>query len=157
MKYEDVTQRDFNFTSRYQMACPGGSCNTVSNVVTLVRAARKAKRMLLEQVCQLAYSDPTRAPTVPQSFAEGQPPLFPGKTWEELDVYNSVVFEKANPDNKKTVKEICSYYTPGLPYGWGQEPVEVDDHTGPIDWRPASTYQLHMAEVEVDPETGKSM
>jgi CO/xanthine dehydrogenase Mo-binding subunit len=154
MKYEDVTQRDFNFTSRYQLACPGGSCNTVSNVATLVRAARKAKRMLLEQVCQLAYSDPTRAPTVPQSFAEGQPALFPGKTWEELDVYDSVVFEKANPDNSHTVKEICSYYTPGLPYGWGQEPVEVDDHTGPIDWRPASTYQLHMAEVEVDPETG---
>ena len=38
----------------------------------------------------------------------GLPPAhFPGKKAEDLDVKDGFVFEKANPSNKKTVKEVA--------------------------------------------------
>jgi CO/xanthine dehydrogenase Mo-binding subunit len=151
VKYEDVTHRIFNTSLGLEFQAPGGSTGMVANGPTVVRLARKAKAMLLDLATQGRPLGPSKTP---REYTDPRPAVFPGKKPEELDCKDSVVFEKANPTNKKTVKEVVTAY-------WGnsrtdilQEPVVVDDFTGPIDWRFAHAQQIHMTEVEVDPETG---
>jgi CO/xanthine dehydrogenase Mo-binding subunit len=83
--------------------------------------------------------------------------MFPDKMSEDLDIRNSIVFEKANPDNKKTVKEVVQNYET-----WGSG----EGHLGPAifiyDLVPrytGETYPMGRSvffhEVEVDPDTGK--
>jgi len=156
--YDQVEQRGFSKDVGYEIQHPGGSTNTVAMTPSLSRAARKAKRMLLERATTQQYADPAKdfrevAPIpTPQpggtaNANAGTAAAFAGKKPEELDVKDGYVFEIAAPDNKKTVASICSSAT-------GQEPVIVDDYTGPMDGRYSACLQFHMLEVEVDPDTG---
>jgi CO/xanthine dehydrogenase Mo-binding subunit len=152
VKYEDVTHRPFNTSLGLEFQCPGGSTGMVANGPTAVRMARKAKQMLLELACQTRPKGTSKAP---REYSEPAPARFPDKKPEELDVKDGIVFEKANPDNKMTVKDVVNAYWGSSRQNVIREPVKVDDYTGPIDWRYAHCQQVHMTEVEVDPETGK--
>jgi CO/xanthine dehydrogenase Mo-binding subunit len=127
----------------FALMTPDGSCNLCSNAEVLRKAAAKAKKMLLELAA----------------------PMF-GVKPEELDVRDSVVYVKAAPERRKTLKEVMgeaksmpqhvscvfwtkppiiawAWHTQGL---WGQA-LETE--------RPRLCRQAHFMEVEVDPETGE--
>jgi len=86
-------------------------------------------------------------------MTHGRAASFPDKTPEELDVADGIIFEKANPENKKTIRETIGHVFSGR--GHQDEPVIIEDYTGPCDARIPHTKQCHVCEVEVDPETGK--
>ena len=118
-----------------------GSCNLISNGFVVRQAAQKAKRMLLDLA-----SDRFNLPA------------------ESLDVREGFVFEKGNPENRASIREIVKLNMPmnnasavltdppifGIAWHgqglWGQA-IE----TG----RPRLCRQAHFVEVEVDPETGQ--
>jgi CO/xanthine dehydrogenase Mo-binding subunit len=84
-------------------------------------------------------------------------PLFPGKKPEDLDIRDSMVFEKMNPDNRKTVAEVANEF-------WNADPAIAHPLTGPLtglesDGKPDQRIyfmarQSHFIEVAVDTETG---
>jgi len=85
-------------------------------------------------------------------------PMFPGKKPEDLDVRDGYVFEKANPGNRKTVKEVANAF-------WSEDPAIIHP-TIPgvsgltLNGKPHPTMyvmsrQAHFIEVEVDTETGE--
>ena len=86
-------------------------------------------------------------------------PAFPGKKPEDLDIRDSMVFEKANPNNKKSITEVLG------PSGRDDNSGIVHPVAGTVsgltsDGKPDQTYyamsrQAHFIEVEVDTETGQ--
>ena len=84
-------------------------------------------------------------------------PAFPDKKPEDLDIRDSMVFEKVNPANKKSVREVADIF-------WDVDPAIAHPIVGTVsdltvDGKPDSTMyvmgrQAHFIEVEVDPETG---
>ncbi len=108
--------------------------------------------MLLQLACQPTFNSTSKAP---RPRTPPGPAAFPDKTPEELDCKDSVVFEKANPENKKTVKELMNHYMGTSRNAISQEPIQVDQFNGPTDWQKAQCQQIHIIEVEVDPETGE--
>ncbi len=93
------------------------------------------------------------------SYRSAGPAPFPGLKPEDLDVKDSMVFEKANPENTTTVREATS-----LP--WDTQPVVihpaapvfVTDLTSDGKSDPTAYVmgrQAHFIEVEVDTETGQ--
>jgi CO/xanthine dehydrogenase Mo-binding subunit len=148
--YDMVSLRPFSGAVGYELQAPGGSSNMVANGPTMVRLARKAKAMLLELACQPVNYGPAK---FEREYAV-KPALFPGKKPEELDVKDGVIFEKANPANKIAVATVAGTHWTTSRENMVSEPVIIDDYTPPIDWRPACCQQVHMVEVEVDPETG---
>ncbi|GAG09106.1 unnamed protein product, partial [marine sediment metagenome] len=98
LKYEDVDLRHF-YETNYQMGHPGGSTGCTANSCSIPLAARKAKAMLLQMVCQHTHSSTSKSPRPDRESRKGRPAAFPDKTPEELDCEDSVIFEKANPEN----------------------------------------------------------
>jgi len=88
----------------------------------------------------------------------GSQAAFPGKSIEELDVKEGFIFEKANPNNRKSVKEIAMSF-------WGEDPAifhpVVPSVSGlTLNGKPhpqmyIMSRQAHFIEVEVDAETGE--
>jgi xanthine dehydrogenase molybdenum-binding subunit len=148
--YENVSLRPFSGLVGYELQAPGGSSNMVANGPTMVRLARKAKAMLLELACQPINYGPQKT----SREYSVKKPLFDGKKPEELDIKNGVIFEKANPNNKQSVAQVAGAHWTTSRENMVSEPVVVDDYTPPVDWRTAQCQQVHIIEVEVDPETG---
>jgi len=145
--------------------------DTSTNLAVNGAAVRNCARILKQRILGLAVIP--RAITQLTSF----PPAFPNKRPEELDIKNSVIFEKAHPDNKMSladftgpaggmgpmspvmgeaglaVREGLKYplrLTPPLfEYGWH---VQRGAYLGV---RLRLCRQAHFMEVEVDPETGE--
>jgi CO/xanthine dehydrogenase Mo-binding subunit len=147
MRYEDTAiqeQRSDNNT--YLFSGPGGSFGTTATTPQLVLGARELKRKILQ--CAVT----------PRQIRGKDMTFFPGKKPEELNIKDSIVFEKANPDNKKTVAEI------GVAF-WGTDPAishpVADTLSGmtsggkPESRTYAMSRQAHFIEVEVDTETGQ--
>jgi CO/xanthine dehydrogenase Mo-binding subunit len=135
----------------YQFWVPGGSMGIGQSTPQLVLAARELKRKIL------SYAVRPRQGMMPMMMGGGQP-MFPGKKTEDLDVKDGYVFEKANPANRKTVKEVANAF-------WGEDPAIVHP-TAPnvsgltLNGQPHSqmyimSRQAHFMEVEVDAETGE--
>ena len=95
MRLEDVHYQGKEDTGFFAMT-PDTSCNMSVNGYAVRNAARLLKRKILE-----AAVSPKGA--TQRGIA---PPAFPGKTPEELDIKESVIFEKANPSNRKTLAEF---------------------------------------------------
>lgn len=153
VNFEDVNFRGLGDFSTWELNPCGGSTGMASNSPSLVRLARKAKRMLLELGCQVQPASPSKSIREEPTPSD---PMFPGKTADELELKDGVIFEKANPENKQTVAAVASRYSGGTsPAYRRQECVIVDEFTQGIDWQHAHCHQVHMIEVEVDPETGK--
>jgi xanthine dehydrogenase molybdenum-binding subunit len=126
-------------------------------------AARVARAAILDFVCHdFQYTS---------GFGEGDGPFlqkafFPGLTADALDLQNNVIFEKAHPDNKHTLAEVCVNTTFG-----GHNAGQSNMGPGVMAWQyvsqPAladsySNYDHHFLgrafyflEVEVDTETGE--
>ncbi len=144
LRFEDtVIQERRSDNQAYHFAEPGGSFGTISTTPQLILAARQLKQKILR------YAVTAR----PREAA-----YFPGKKPEDLDVRDSMVFEKANPNNRKTVAEVADAF-------WNSDPAiahpTVPDLTGlTSEGKPDSrlyfmSRQAHFIEVEVDTETGQ--
>jgi CO/xanthine dehydrogenase Mo-binding subunit len=164
MRIEDVHYKSQIDTGFFAMT-PDSSTNTSVNGFAIRNCARLLKRKILE------------AATSPRGVTQrgSAPPAFPGKKPEELDIKDSVIFEKANPSNRMTLAEFVGYSGAmgpiGSPHG---EPVSADEQgvsypfTAPLfeyGWqvqlgayagaRLRLCRQAHFMEVEVDTETGE--
>jgi len=154
-KYEDVGWKGkYSNETGYQFMDPGGATNLCANAPQLARAAKKAKDMFLSLATLKSYRGNPLKNT--REVYPTQPALFEGLSWDELDTKDSLVFEKANPSNSKTFKEVAEHHSQGGSWrNTSREPVAVDDYGGPIDWRRVHEFQAHFIEVAVDEETGK--
>jgi CO/xanthine dehydrogenase Mo-binding subunit len=151
LRYEDtVIQVQRSDAGAYQFWVPGGSMGIGQSTPQLVVAARELKKKIL------GYAVQPRQAMMP--MMRGGQPLFPGKKVDDLDVKDGYVFEKANPSNRKTVKEVANAF-------WGDDPA-IFHPTAPnvsgltLDGKPhmamyIMSRQAHFIEVEVDTETGE--
>jgi CO/xanthine dehydrogenase Mo-binding subunit len=141
VRYEDIEINAFDLNVGFALMSPDGSCNLGSNGYVVKKAARKAKRMLLDLA-----GDKFNLPP------------------EALDIEESVVFEKADPANRMPLKEVVKMAVPMLnAVGIWTEPPVLDWawHTQGL-WgmaletgRPRMCRQANFVEVEVDTETGE--
>ncbi len=151
LRYEDVKIEFIDFFC-FDAAFPAGSLGSTLNVPGLVVNARKMKKLLLEYALQLpTETRSARGPLIPQT-----PSPFKGKTIEELDIRDSVIFEKANPANTLPVSRITSTYVGGTffeggPFFVGSMPPELPDAEDEFKMG----RQCCFVEVEVDTETGQ--
>jgi CO/xanthine dehydrogenase Mo-binding subunit len=148
IRYEDiVVQQQRSDANTYHFWVPGGSMGISQTTPQLVLAARELKRKLLDYAVR------------PSSGMMGPgPATFAGKRVEDLDVQDGYVFEKADPANRKTVKQIAGSF-------WGSDPAifhpvapNVSGLT--LNGKPhpqlyIMSRQAHFLEVEVDVETGE--
>ncbi len=164
MRLEDVYYRPQIDAGFFTMA-PDSSTNMSVNGFAIRNAARLLKRKILE------------AATSPRGATQlgSAPPAFPGKKPEELDIKESVIYEKANPSNRRTLAEFVGSSGAMGPIGSPRgEPVPSGEKgvRHPFTW-PLFEYawqmqvgaysgarlrfcrQAHFMEVEVDTETGE--
>jgi CO/xanthine dehydrogenase Mo-binding subunit len=150
LSYDDIKiefKEYFSFDAMY----PAGSMGTMTNSYGLVINARAMKNLLLEYALKPI--------PVPGGFPGFTPPPkpspFAGKTIDELDIKDSIIFEKANPSNKMTVKEMVTPYKyswlEGSPFFVAVTPPEPAKVEGSFDM----ARQAVFVEVEVDTETGQ--
>ncbi len=149
LKYEDtVTQQQHSDANTYHFFVPGGSMGTTNTTPQLVLAARELKRKILGYAVR----------PITGFITDQRQPMFPGKKVEDLDIKDSMVFEKADPSNRKTVKEVASPF-------WSDDPAIIHpvapSVTGlTLEGKPhpqlyIMSRQAHFIEVEVDTETGE--
>ena len=119
--------------------------------------AKKAKGKLLEL-----------ATTAVQLIEREDPPAFPQRSPEELDIKDSVIYVKEDPSTKKSVaqvvKDVKGSFIQKHEYGAIQntthEPIYVwayhrQGRLGKEPGRQRLCRQAHFCEVKVDPETGE--
>ncbi len=149
LKYEDtIIQERRSDNSAYRFSGPGGSLGTTSTVPQLIVAAKELKRKILE------------AALTPQPgfmFFPAQPALFPDKKLEDLDIQDSMVFEKANPGNKKSIAEVLgpSMDSSGIAHPVAGNVTGLTSDGNPDRRNYVMSRQAHFIEVEVDTETGQ--
>ncbi|MEM2424758.1 MAG: molybdopterin cofactor-binding domain-containing protein [Candidatus Bathyarchaeia archaeon] len=145
-RYDDIS---LNTECDIDLFEPGGSMSTAcTNTAVMVELGRKVKQKILEIAANTQF--------------------FKGKKPEELDVHDSIIYEKANPENKRTVSEILQEYSrapstgfPSFGATWESNiMVQTFTTTSGLSLRRPGPYyiyarQAHFVEVEVDPETGK--
>jgi CO/xanthine dehydrogenase Mo-binding subunit len=153
LKYEDtVVHERRSDNSSFYMWQPGGSFSTAYITTQLVLAARELKKKLLEYAVK-----PTPAYNTSHFFKTEQPPAFPGKRPEDLDIRDSVILEKANPSNRKALRDVADIF-------WDVDPAISHPVVGTVsgltmDGKPDPNLyvmgrQAHFIEIEVDTETG---
>jgi len=141
VRYEDIEINPFDLNVGFALMSPDGSCNLGSNGFVVKKAARKARRMLMDLAGE-KFNLPAEA----------------------LDMKDSMVFEKANPQNRKPLKDVVKMAVPMLnAVGIWTEPPVLDWawHTQGL-WghaletgRPRMCRQANFIEVAVDTETGQ--
>jgi CO/xanthine dehydrogenase Mo-binding subunit len=147
LKYEDIAlqmQRSDNNT--YIFSGLGGSFGTTATSPQLVLAARELKRKILQYA------------VTPRGGMGRSVAFFPGNKPEDLDIKDSVVFEKENPANRKTVAEIAAAFWITDPAISHPVPGTLGGMTSggkPHSRTYAMSRQAHFIEVEVDIETGQ--
>jgi CO/xanthine dehydrogenase Mo-binding subunit len=144
--------------------------DTSTNMSVNGAAVRNCARMLKQKVLEAAVSP--RGATQMGRF----PPAFPGKKPDELDIKDSVIFEKANPANRLPLGQFIGRSGAmgpvsdivGEPVYAAKEginyPVSLTPPMFEHAWQvQRGTYigirlrfcrQAHFMEVEVDPDTG---
>ena len=143
LRFEDtVIQERRSDNNVYHFAEPGGSYGTISTTPQLILAARQLKRKILQY-----------AVTPRQKGAA----FFPGKNAEDLDIGDSMIFEKAHPGSRKTVAEVANAF-------WNADPAIAHPVMPALtgltsEGKPDTrlyfmSRQAHFLEVEVDTETG---
>jgi CO/xanthine dehydrogenase Mo-binding subunit len=103
-KYEDVKHCHQDDVGPRLMS-PGGSFNLTTNTFALRKAAREARKKLLEMATgtgeyEYDYTD------IPGGQSLKRWAKFPNLTTEELDIRDSIIFEKANPENQVPVSDV---------------------------------------------------
>jgi CO/xanthine dehydrogenase Mo-binding subunit len=149
LKYSDtVVQEQRSDNSNFHLWQPGGSFGTNYITTQLLLAATEMKKKILEYAVR---------PQPGSYFAAERPAFFAGLKPEDLDIRDSMVFEKANPAKKKTVREVADVF-------WSVDPPIFHPVAGTVsgltmDGKPdpenyVMARQAHFIEVEVDTETG---
>jgi xanthine dehydrogenase molybdenum-binding subunit len=138
---EDVTLKYADSDQIFSLMSPDGSCNLCSNAFIVRKAAQNARAQLLD----LALNS------------------FEGLNVEDLDIKDRFVFEKANPQNRKALKDLTVLAMPmhNAVGTWTQPPIVGWAWHNHGIWgdametgRPRLCRQAHFMEVEVDIETG---
>ncbi|MEM2319731.1 MAG: molybdopterin cofactor-binding domain-containing protein [Candidatus Bathyarchaeia archaeon] len=133
IRYEDV---DFdNQFAEATMMTPGGSGGLAWNSYIIKELGVKTRQKLLEVAAK--------------HF---------GKTPQELHIEDSVIFEKANPQNKISVRELVWRYGREFQGGiWADGYAFIKGIENPPSPRKVYFWgrQAAFLEIEVDPETGK--
>jgi xanthine dehydrogenase molybdenum-binding subunit len=143
LRFEDtVIQERRSDNNVYHFAEPGGSYGTISTTPQLILAARQLKRQILQQAV---------------SARPGAAPFFPGKRPGDLDIRDSMVFERADPGNRRAVAEVANAF-------WNADPAIAHPAMPRLDGLTSEgkpdpklyfmSRQAHFIEVEVDTETG---
>ena len=140
--YTGVNIKPFSLDHGFALMSPDGSCNLCSNGNIVKKAAQKTRKMLLELAAQ----------------------KFEGVKPEDLDIKDSVIYVKSDPENTKTLKDVvakampmnfaCVYWSEAPVIGWAWHTQGLWGEalsTG----RPHLCRQAHFIEVEVDTETGE--
>jgi len=141
----DRVEIEYQDYAYFEATPPAGSFGNVDNSPALVKTARKMKKLLLEYALK---PRPGRPAPVPSPFE--------GKSIEDLDIKDGIIFEKSNPDNSLPVSTVTSSFVSD-----GQWP-----QSGPFfvsEWfePPATVGKLYIGrqaqfvEVEVDTDTGQ--
>jgi CO/xanthine dehydrogenase Mo-binding subunit len=147
MKYDDVLiqeQRSDNGT--FSLAQPSGSGGTVNATPQLIHAAREMKRKILE-----------RAAITLMAGSTGDKPAPWGKSPDELDIRDSMVYERANPNRTLPLKNISTGFFSSNPIIAHPDPdgiLTLDSETMPGQQIYVMSRQAHFIEAEVDTETG---
>ena len=166
MKYEDTLVHERRSdVGVFSLSQPAGSMGTILTTPQLVIAARELKRKILEAAVKTPTVNPGTLSMIDISMRNynfsgmgGAPSSgLWNKKPEELDIRDSMIFEKANPNNKKTVREVADTL-------WSSEATIVhpnfpDNAIATLDGKPMleayiMARQAHFIEVEVDTETG---
>ncbi len=140
VKYDDITFRNPDDVG-FQARGGGGSSGMCGTLPSMVRVARKMKTVILEHA------------TMPRSY--GRPPLMGDVPIEDLDIMNSLIFEKADPENNITVSAVGQSFAGGF---WGGDNLYAWDYppaVSPPVAMEVMARQCYFMEVEVDPDTGK--
>ncbi|MEE8400434.1 MAG: molybdopterin cofactor-binding domain-containing protein, partial [Desulfobacterales bacterium] len=142
VRYEDVNVKPFDTDQGFALMTPDGSCNLITNGFIVRKAARKAKKMLLD-------------------LASEKFGIF---DIDLLDIRDGKVFEKSNPENVRTIREIARLSMAGYNavsvatdppiMGWAWH-NQGNFGQGIATGRPRLCRQAHFLEVEVDLETGQ--
>jgi CO/xanthine dehydrogenase Mo-binding subunit len=150
LRYEDVNINfiDFNF---FDACPPGGSSGMSVNSWGLVLNARKMKRLLLEYALK-----PPPEGLRPQGITQDWTSPFPGKTEEDLDIKDGLIFEIADPAHTLPVKKVTSTHclvmrSTGGPFFVGEMPQDLPQ----VEEKYFMGRQACFVEVEVDTETGQ--
>jgi CO/xanthine dehydrogenase Mo-binding subunit len=140
VKYEDVEFRPFDTGL---IRAGEGSAGLGRTLPMAIDAARKVKALILAQ-CTTS----TKSGTEPKVVEV--PAQFPGLKPEDLDIKESIVFEKARPENRKTLLQVANYHwqnnQPFIEFSGRQMHLEGFYYMG---------RQATWVEVEVDPDTGE--
>jgi xanthine dehydrogenase molybdenum-binding subunit len=157
VRYDDVEFRPFNDTG-LDTGAGEGSAGLVRTLPMVVDAARKIRALILERCTTPTKSGMgpgAKAGIEPEAkswmgFGGGVPDLFPDLKPEDLDIKDSVVFEIANPDNRRTLQQVSNYqwqnHQPFIAFSGNQMHREEVYYMG---------RQATWVEVEVDPDTGE--
>ncbi len=150
LRYEDVKIEFIDFTC-FDAAPPGGSSGSSVNTYGLVVNSRKMKKLLLEYVFKDPYEQ-IRLPGAPPP----PPSPFTGKTPEDLDIKDGVIFEKANPANNMPLKRLTFTHMSGMrssrgPFIVGDNPPDLPK----VEEKFFMGRQCCFIEVEVDTGTGE--
>jgi xanthine dehydrogenase molybdenum-binding subunit len=145
----------------------------------MARALKQKVLGLVTQPCEViggtkGHPNPFPGTSGPWRGVSIEVPIFPNLTPDKLDIKDSVIFEKAKPDNKITVATLISKlggthnlyvagwasqdyaiserlgWETGKGYPGGEEPTKHEIY-GP----PRLARQAHFMEVEVDTDTGQ--
>jgi CO/xanthine dehydrogenase Mo-binding subunit len=150
LRYDDVKiefKEYFSFDAMY----PAGSMGTMTNSYGLVWNARAMKKLLLDYALK---SMPVKG-GYPGFEPPPKPSPFPGKTIEELDIKEGIIFEKANPANTLPIKTLASSYVNGFLEGTPFFVAVQPDAPYKVEATYEMARQACFVEVEVDTETGQ--
>jgi len=95
MRPEDVFFRHQD-DAYLPLMTPDGSCNLSTNGYLMQKLGRMAKQKLLDV-----------ATTGVNVIEYDVPPAFPGRTPDELEIKDSIIYVKADPSQRKTVEEVA--------------------------------------------------
>jgi len=151
MRYEDVIiQEQRSDGGAYELTPPGGSWGTTWTVPQLLVAAGELKQKILAWAVQPRPGELLEDPFQQAFFHDATP--------GELDIKNSEIYEKANPEKKISVKDASVVFGPvdpavvHPPVGKACFPLTSDGKPDPTMY--VMGRQAHFIEVEVDTETG---
>ncbi|MBN1831781.1 MAG: molybdopterin-dependent oxidoreductase [Deltaproteobacteria bacterium] len=155
MKYEDVLiQVQHSDNSAYCLAQPAGSSGTVNATVQLATAALELKQKILDQAASPMQGG---MPVFMFSIMGGGPKSFRGMDSANLDIKDSYVFEKANPENRVPVGQAVGgfmYTNPIIAHPDVGSPMDMMSNGMMREETYVMGRQAHFIEAEVDTETG---
>jgi xanthine dehydrogenase molybdenum-binding subunit len=149
LRYDDVKiefKEYFSFDAMY----PAGSMGTMTNSYGLVWNAWAMKKLILEYALK---------PMPPKGGYPGfspppTPSPFAGKTIDDLDIKEGIIFEKANPGNTLPLQKLVSAYVAGFLEGTPFFVAIQPDAPFKVEATYEMARQACFVEVEVDTETG---